>query len=94
LTNFKFPARKKINQRCCQTPVVVFFFREAGNATHQTMFRPKRDKETGRFYLLPGMGGTAWRRKQNFILKRTVIAALMGAAALGALLYWLNHRSF
>jgi hypothetical protein len=56
------------------------------------MFRSKRDKDTERFYLLPGMGGSAWRRKQNFILKWTIVAALAGAAALGAFLYWLNHR--
>jgi hypothetical protein len=60
----------------------------------QSMFRSRRDREAGRFYLLPGMGGTAWRRKKNFIRKWTVIAALMGAAALGTLLYWLNHSSF
>ncbi|HSY09908.1 MAG TPA: hypothetical protein VK840_03235 [Candidatus Dormibacteraeota bacterium] len=58
------------------------------------MFRSKRDKETRRFYLLPGMGGTAWRRKQNFILKWTVIAAVGASAFVGALLYWLNHKSF
>jgi hypothetical protein len=58
------------------------------------MFRSRRDKETERFYLLPGMGGSAWRRKQNLILKWTVIVALTASAALGAFLYWLNHSSF
>jgi hypothetical protein len=54
----------------------------------------KDEKESRRFYLLPGMGGTAWRRKQNSILRWTVIAALAASAFLGALFYWLNHRPF
>ncbi|MGH7989989.1 MAG: hypothetical protein ACREDS_07375, partial [Limisphaerales bacterium] len=58
------------------------------------MFRSRRDKESRRFYLLPGMGGSAWRRKQNFILKWTVIIALMGTAILCAFLYWLDRNSF
>jgi hypothetical protein len=62
--------------------------------SNQPTLRSRRDKENERFYLLPGMGGSAWRRKQNLILKWTVIAALAGAAALGALFYWLDHGSF
>ena len=55
------------------------------------MFRSKRDKEKKRFYLLPGQGGSAYRRKQKFILKWSVIAALIVSAILGALMYWLNR---
>jgi hypothetical protein len=61
------------------------------------MFRSKTNKdqkEPHRFYLLPGMGGTAWRRKRNFILKWTVLTALAAAVFLGLLLYGLDHRPF
>jgi hypothetical protein len=61
------------------------------------MFRRKTnkdEKESNRFYLLPGMGGTAWRRKQNVVLGWTLITTLAALALLGALLYWLNHRPF
>lgn len=75
-------------------PAVVFFYAKLDKQTDQPRFRSRRDKEAGRFYLLPGMGGSAWRRKQNFILKWTLIVALMGTAVLGALLYWLDHNSF
>jgi len=51
------------------------------------MFRSNRDKETRRFYLLPGMGGSAWRRKQIFILKWTVAAALIASAILGIVFF-------
>jgi hypothetical protein len=54
----------------------------------------KDEKESRRFYLLPGMGGTAWRRKQNSIFRWTVITTLAASAFLGALFYWLNHRPF
>jgi hypothetical protein len=51
----------------------------------------KSGKEHERYYLLPGQGGHAYRRKQQFILKWTIIAALVVSAALAAALYWMNH---
>jgi hypothetical protein len=54
------------------------------------MFGFKRNKETERFYLLPGQGGQAFRRKQKFILKWAIVVGLLVAAGLGALLYFLN----
>jgi hypothetical protein len=54
------------------------------------MFGFKRNKEAERFYLLPGQGGQAWRRKQKFILKWAVVVGLLVAAILGAVLYFLN----
>jgi hypothetical protein len=53
-------------------------------------FRPKRNKETERFYLLPGQGGAAYRRKQKFLLTWAIIVGLAVSAALGALMYFLN----
>lgn len=57
-------------------------------------FRSKRNKETERFYLLPGQGGAAYRRKQKFILKWSIIAALVVSAILAALMYWLDDATF
>ncbi len=51
----------------------------------------KRNKENERFYLLPGQGGAAYRRKQRFILKWSIIVGLGLSAVLGALMYWLNR---
>ncbi len=54
----------------------------------------KRNKENERFYLLPGQGGQAYRRKQIFFFKWSVVAGLLVAAILGVLMYWLNHPKF
>jgi hypothetical protein len=50
----------------------------------------QKDKEKNRFYLLPGMGGRAYRRKQKVILQYSVAAGLVIAAVFAAVLYWLN----
>jgi high-affinity Fe2+/Pb2+ permease len=54
------------------------------------MFGFKRNKEAERFYLLPGQGGQAYRRKQKFILKWSIVVGLIVSAVLGALMYYLN----
>ena len=51
----------------------------------------KKDKERERYYLLPGQGGHAYRRKQRVILKWTILASLGVSAILAAALYWMNH---
>jgi hypothetical protein len=56
-----------------------------------SLFRSKRNKEPERFYLLPGQGGAAYRRKQKFILAWAIVVGLLVAAALGALMYFLNQ---
>jgi hypothetical protein len=53
--------------------------------------RHDRDKEKGRFYLLPGQGGRAHRRKQWFILSWSLIVALVVAGVLAALMIWMNR---
>jgi hypothetical protein len=59
---------------------------------HQmSLFRSKRNKQTERFYLLPGQGGSAYRRKQKIILKWCIIAALIFSAVFSAVIYWLNR---
>jgi hypothetical protein len=55
------------------------------------MFGFKRNKEAERFYLLPGQGGAAFRRKQKVILKWAIAVGLLVAGVLGMLMYWLNR---
>jgi hypothetical protein len=58
-------------------------------------FRPgKEEREKERFYLLPGMGGRAYRRKQKVILQYTIVAGLLISACFALVLYWISrpHR--
>jgi hypothetical protein len=58
------------------------------------MFHSKPDKEPERYYLLPGQGGRAARRKQTFFWKWSIIAGLGISAILAALMYLLNRFVF
>ena len=58
------------------------------------MFRPKPEKEPERFYLLPGMGGRAARRKHLYFLKWSIVAALGISAILALVMYLLNRVRF
>lgn len=55
------------------------------------LFPFKRDKPAQRFYLLPGQGGAAYRRKQRFILTCSIIVGLAVSAGLVALIFFLNQ---
>ncbi|HZF00716.1 MAG TPA: hypothetical protein VE344_02360 [Methylomirabilota bacterium] len=55
------------------------------------MSRKKRDKDQQRFYLLPGQGGRAHRRKQKFILAWSAIVAFIIAAILATAMYFINR---
>ena len=61
------------------------------SALEMSLFNFKRNKEAERFYLLPGQGGAAYRRKQRFILTWAIIVGLAVAAGLGALMYFMNQ---
>jgi hypothetical protein len=54
------------------------------------LFNFKRNKETERFYLLPGQGGAAFRRKQKYLLLWSIVVGLIVSVLLGALMYFLN----
>lgn len=56
------------------------------------MFFFKGKKEHERYYLLPGMGKSAARRKRMKYLKWAIVFALMLSAVLAVLLYWLDRR--
>jgi hypothetical protein len=58
------------------------------------MFSSKPAKEPERYYLLPGMGGRAARRKQMLFWKWSIIAGLVVSAILGTVLYLLNRLGY
>lgn len=60
--------------------------------TRSSMFGFKRDREKDRFYLLPGMGGRAYRRKQNLFLKVSILVGILAGAAV-ALIMWYAHSA-
>ena len=49
-------------------------------------------KERERYYLLPGMGGRATRRKNKLFLQWSIVAGLLVSAAVAAILYIFNSR--
>jgi hypothetical protein len=54
------------------------------------MASSEKEHERRRFYLLPGMGGRALRRKQRLIMRWSIVAGLLVSLILAALLYWIN----
>jgi hypothetical protein len=69
--------------------------RAAFNAggVHMNWFnRKKPNHERERFYLLPGMGGRARRRKEKVFLTWSVIVGVGTAVVLGLAIYWINNR--
>jgi len=52
----------------------------------------ERDKERERFYLLPGMGGRARRRKELRYLLWSVAVALIASAIMAAILYFISRN--
>jgi hypothetical protein len=51
--------------------------------------RPQDDRE--RYYLLPGQGGSSYRRKQRFILKSSLIVGVI-VSGIFALVMYLVYR--
>jgi len=63
----------------------------------ERMFWKRRDpaeKERRRYYLLPGMGRRAYRRKQRVILKYSIAFGLVISGLLAVVLYFLNRPRF
>lgn len=55
------------------------------------MFGLKDNKEPERFYLLPGQGGRAARRKHLYFLKWSIVVALGMSSILALVMYLLNR---
>ena len=49
-------------------------------------------KERERFYLLPGMGGSALRRKRKVMLRWSIAAGLLVSGIMAAVLYFLYEK--
>ena len=49
-----------------------------------------RDPEKERYYLLPGMGGRAYRRKQQIALVWAIVIGLVVSGVLAGLMYLLG----
>jgi len=58
------------------------------------MARSATEKDRERFYLLPGMGGGAARRKRRLMLQWSIIAGILVSALLAAAMYILNRVRF
>jgi hypothetical protein len=52
----------------------------------------ERNKERQRFYLLPGMGGSALRRKHRRILGWSIAIGLLVSAILTCVLFMLSRQ--
>ncbi len=51
-----------------------------------------REKDQERFYLFPGMGGAAYRRKRNRIIQAALIVGLIVSAVFAVVMYF-THLS-
>ena len=51
-----------------------------------------RNKERQRFYLLPGQGGSALRRKHRRILRWSIAIGLVVSAILAVILYLMSNQ--
>ena len=50
-----------------------------------------REKDKERYYLLPGMGGKAYRRKQVIMLKAAIAVGLIVSGVFGLVMYFSQH---
>jgi hypothetical protein len=55
------------------------------------MFFSKGNKERERYYLLPGQGGPAARRKHKKFLKWSIVACLIFSALMALVMYLFNR---
>jgi hypothetical protein len=51
----------------------------------------QRDKERERFYLLPGMGGRALRRKQRVFLQWSIAIGVVVSGIVACVLYFISR---
>ena len=58
---------------------------------HRSRHGKDKAKEKSRYYLLPGMGGRMYRKKQRVIIKWAILAALVVSVVMAVLIYWLSQ---
>jgi hypothetical protein len=54
--------------------------------------RPRNQDEKERFYLLPGQGGSSYRRKQRLILKFSIVVGIAVSLLFAVIMYFI-YRS-
>ena len=58
------------------------------------VFLSKWQKPRDRFYLLPGQGGRNYRRKQERILRWSILVAVLMGTVLAAVMWWFAQPRF
>ena len=79
----------------------VFNFRQRRHRRRHKPVKPvspnpllaSREKDQERFYLFPGMGGKAYRRKRNLILKSAIAVGLIVSGVFALVMYFLHHSA-
>ncbi len=51
----------------------------------------ERPEEKERYYLLPGQGGSSYRRKQRLIIKYSIIVGVLVSALFATIMYFVNR---
>ena len=51
----------------------------------------ERPEEKERYYLLPGQGGSNYRRKQRIIIKYSIVVGLVVSAVFATVMYLVNR---
>jgi hypothetical protein len=51
--------------------------------------RPRQQDEKERFYLLPGQGGSSYRRKQRLILKLSILVGAAVSLLFAVIMYFI-----
>jgi len=51
----------------------------------------ERPEEKERYYLLPGQGGSSYRRKQRMIIKYSIIVGVLVSAVFAMIMYFVNR---
>jgi hypothetical protein len=51
----------------------------------------ERPEEKERYYLLPGQGGSSYRRKQRMIIKYSIIVGLLVSVLFATIAYFINR---
>ncbi len=58
---------------------------------HRSRHHRNKDKDTNRFYLLPGQGGRLYRKKQKLIIAWSLFAALLVSGIVVSIMYFTDH---
>lgn len=62
---------------------------DSASAKRNARQRLERPEEKQRFYLLPGQGGSSYRRKQRLILKSSIIVGLIVSLIFAAIMFFI-----